>query len=67
MEKGDWISVEAANSVQQANDWILRMREFARGKTMLKRGTVLGFVDAQKCVSGVVEIKEVVDEHELEQ
>ena len=67
VEKGDWISVEAANSVQEAQDWILRMRQSERGKTFLKKGTVLGVVDAQKSVSGVVEIEEIVEEHELEQ
>ena len=67
VEKGDWISVEAANSVQEARDWILRMRLSERGKTFLKKGTVLGVVDALKSVSGVVEIEEIVEEHELEQ
>ena len=66
VEKGDWISVEAANSVQEARDWILRMRQSERGKTFLKRGTVLGMVDSQKCVSAVVEIEEIMDESEIE-
>ena len=67
VEKGDWISVEAANTVQEARDWILRMRQSGRGKTFLKRGTVLGIVDAQQCVSGVVEIEEIIDEDELKE
>ena len=66
VEKGDWISIEAANSVQEARDWILRMRQSERGKTFLKRGTVLGIVDGQKCVSAVVEIEEIMDETEIE-
>ena len=67
VEKGDWISVEAANSIQEAQDWILRMRQSERGKTFLKRGTILGIVDGQKCVSGVVEIEEIIDEEELKE
>lgn len=66
VEKGDWISIEAANSVQEARAWILRMRQSERGKTFLKRGTVLGIVDGQKCVSAVVEIEEIMDESEIE-
>ena len=66
-EKEDWISVEAATSVQEARDWILRMRQAERGKTFLRKGTVLGIVDAQRCVSGVVEIEEIVRDEELDE
>ncbi|KAL9601489.1 MAG: hypothetical protein Q9179_002858 [Wetmoreana sp. 5 TL-2023] len=66
VEKGDWISIPAANSVQEARDWVVRMRQTERGKTFLKKGTVLGIVDAQQSVSGVVEIEDVVGEDELE-
>lgn len=65
VERGDWISVEGANPVQEARDWILCMRRSERGKSFLRRGTVLGVVDAQKCVSRVVEIEEIVGEDEL--
>ncbi|KAL8733823.1 MAG: hypothetical protein Q9181_003424 [Wetmoreana brouardii] len=66
IEKGDWISIPAANSVQEARDWIVQMRQTERGKTFLKKGTVLGIVDAQQSVSGVVEIEDVVGDDELE-
>lgn len=65
VEKGDWISIDAASSVQEARDWILQMRQSERGKTFLKKGTVLGIVDAQQLVSGVVEIEEIVSDGEL--
>ena len=67
LEKGDWISVEAANSIQETRDWILLMRQSERGKGFLKRGTVLGIVDDQKSLSGVVEIEEVMDQDELKE
>lgn len=65
VEKDDWISIEAANSVEEARGWILRMRRAGRGKAFLKRGTVLGIVDARRCKNGVVEIEEIVSEDEL--
>lgn len=66
IEKGDWISIDAANSVQEARDWILQMRKSERGRTFLKEGTILGIVDAQQLVSGVVEIEEIMSDGELE-
>ncbi|KAI4112454.1 MAG: hypothetical protein LQ345_006398, partial [Seirophora villosa] len=48
VEEVDWISIEAANSVQEVRDWIRRMRQSSRGKAFLKRGTILGTVDAQR-------------------
>ena len=65
VEKPDWISIPAANTVDEAREWILGMRKTERGKTFLKLGTVLGIVDAHQCVSGVVEIEDIVDEMEL--
>ncbi|KAL8958464.1 MAG: hypothetical protein Q9193_004488 [Seirophora villosa] len=65
VEEVDWISIEAANSVQEARDWIRRMRQSSRGKAFLKRGTILGTVDAQRCKSGVVEIESILSEDEL--
>ncbi|KAL8767072.1 MAG: hypothetical protein Q9209_006299 [Squamulea sp. 1 TL-2023] len=65
IEKGDWISIPAANSVQEARSWIMHMRQSSRGRTFLKSGTILGIVDAQQCVSGVVEIEEIVNEDQL--
>ncbi|KAL8818825.1 MAG: hypothetical protein Q9223_002617 [Gallowayella weberi] len=65
VEKGNWISISAASSVQEAQAWILQMRQTRRGRTFLKKGTVLGIVDAQQCVSGVVEIEEIIDDSQL--
>lgn len=65
VEHGDWISIEAADSVQEARDWILQMRQTERGPTFLRQGTILGIVDAQQCKSGVVEIEEIVGDDEL--
>ncbi|KAL8913048.1 MAG: hypothetical protein Q9172_007372 [Xanthocarpia lactea] len=67
VEKADWISIPAANSIQEAKDWILHMRQSSRGRTFLESGTILGIVDAQQCVSGVVEIEEIMDEDQLQQ
>ncbi|KAL8715776.1 MAG: hypothetical protein Q9220_000443 [cf. Caloplaca sp. 1 TL-2023] len=66
VEKGDWISIPAAHSVLQARDWIIQMRESSRGRSFLRVGTVLGIVDGQQSVSGVVEIEEVVSLEELQ-
>lgn len=66
VEKGDWISIPAAYTIQEAQDWILHMRQCSRGRTFLKRGTVLGIVDGQQCVSGVVEIEDILDDHRLQ-
>ena len=67
VEKLDWISIPAANSIQEAQEWILSMRQTSRGRTFLKPGTILGIVDSQKCVSGVVEIEEIMTEDQLQQ
>lgn len=64
-EKGDWISILGSWRVDEAEQWILRMRREARGRTFLKTGTVLGIVDARNEVSGVVEIEDVVGEEAL--
>jgi hypothetical protein len=64
-EKADWISVLGSWRIDEAEQWILRMRREARGRTFLKRGTVLGIVDARNEVSGVVEIEDVVGEEVL--
>lgn len=65
VEKTDWISILEGNSVLEAKDWILGMREGERGKDFLKAGTILGVVDSKGSVSGVVEIEDVVGEDEV--
>lgn len=65
VEKADWISIPAGNSVQEARDWILEMRSGERGKEFLRAGTVLGVVDGKGTVSGVVEIEDIVGEDEV--
>lgn len=67
VEKPDWISIPAGNSVLEAREWILAMRDGPRGKYFLKEGTVLGIVDAKGEVSAVVEIEEVVGEDEVQE
>lgn len=68
VEQGDWISIEATSTVQEAREWIRRiLRQTERAKTFLKRGTVLGIVDGQRCKTGVVEIEEIIDEEELKE
>lgn len=66
VEKADWISIPAGNSVQEARDWVLKMRKGERGKDFLKAGTILGVVDGKGDVSGVVEIEDVVGEDEVQ-
>ena len=66
VEKGDWISIPATSSVQEAKDWIESMRKGERGRTFLKQGTILGIVDVKGDVSSVVEIEEVVGDEEIE-
>ncbi|MCJ1392887.1 hypothetical protein MMC18_005759 [Xylographa bjoerkii] len=61
VEKGDWISVPAASTVEEARRWIEDMRVSERGRTFLREGTVLGIVDARGEVSGVVEIEDVIE------
>lgn len=60
IEKGDWISIPAHSTVEEARDWIITMRKEPRGRTFLKPGTILGIVDDKGEVSGVVEIEDVV-------
>ncbi|KAL8728097.1 MAG: hypothetical protein Q9166_005622 [cf. Caloplaca sp. 2 TL-2023] len=67
IEKGDWISIPAATSIQEAQEWVLHMRQTSRGRTFLKRGTVLGIVDGQRCVSGVVEMEEIIDDDQVQE
>ena len=58
IEKNDWISVPAGSEVDEVRDWINTMRQ-GRGKAFLKEGTILGVVDSEGNVSGVVEIEHV--------
>lgn len=62
VEKTDWISILARSTVDEAREWIERMREEPRGRTFLKPGTILGIVDEKGEVSGVVEIEDVLGE-----
>lgn len=66
IERANWISVPAENSVQEAKDWILEMRQGERGREFLKLGTVLGIVDVKGSVSSVVEIEDVVGGDEVQ-
>jgi hypothetical protein len=66
IEKQDWISILGSCPVEEASQWILNMRKEPRGRTFLKKGTVLGIVDEKNEVSSVVEIEDVVGEKELE-
>lgn len=60
VEKTDWISILAQSTVDEAREWIERMRKEPRGRTFLKPGTILGIVDEKGEVSGVVEIEDVL-------
>lgn len=60
IEKGDWISIPAQSTVEEAKGWIVTMRKGPRGRTFLKPGTILGIVDDKGEVSGVVEIEDVI-------
>ena len=62
VERPDWISVLGDCTIADCREWILKMREEGRGRTFLMRGTILGIVDKENEVSGVVEIEEVVGE-----
>lgn len=66
VEKTDWISIPAANSVLEATEWILEMRNQERGKEFLKAGTLMGVVDGENNVSSVVEIEDVVGQDEVQ-
>ena len=59
VEKQDWISIPGSSTVEEAKQWIMDMRRSERGKEFLKAGTVLGIVDEEKEVSGVIEIEEL--------
>ncbi|KAI9748386.1 MAG: hypothetical protein M1835_001802, partial [Candelina submexicana] len=60
IKKEDWISLPTHSTIDEARAWIQRMRLEERGRGFLKAGTILGIVDAQNEVSGVVEIEDVV-------
>ena len=60
VEREDWISVPAVCELEEVKVWIDSMRACERGRTFLRRGTVLGIVDGGGAVSGVVEIERVV-------
>jgi hypothetical protein len=62
VEKCEWISLPGSSTIDEVRDWISRMRAEPRGRTFLRRGTILGIVDAKGEVSGVVEIEQVVGE-----
>ena len=62
IEKQDWISILGSCPVDEAKQWILNMRKQGRGRTFLKKGTVLGIVDEKNEVSAVAEIEDVVGE-----
>ena len=62
VEKQDWISVLGSCRVDEVKQWILSMRMEKRGRTFLKKGTVLGVVDDKNEVSAVAEIEDVVGE-----
>ncbi len=62
IEKQDWISVLGSCPVDEAKQWILNMRKQGRGRTFLRKGTVLGIVDEKNEVSAVAEIEDVVGE-----
>lgn len=66
IEKPDWISIPAANSVLEAKEWIFEMRNRERGKEFLKAGTLLGVVDGENNVSSVVEIEDVMGHDEVQ-
>ena len=59
-EKSDFISLLGDCAIEEARQWILKMRSEERGKTFLHPGTILGIVDKHNAVSGVVEIEDVI-------
>lgn len=62
VEKTDWISVLGSTTVDECRRWILQMRGAeanGRGRSFLRRGTLLGIVDHNE-VTGVVEIEDVM-------
>ena len=62
VEKADWISVLGTSSIDEVEQWIQKMRSEPRGRTFLKRGTILGIVDRYREVSAVLEIEDVAAE-----
>ncbi len=59
-EKGDFISLRGDCSIEEARQWIAKMRAEPRGVTFLHEGTILGIVDKHNEVSSVVEIEDIV-------
>lgn len=62
IEKQDWISILGSCPLDEAKQWISDMRQEVRGRSFLKKGTVLGIVDGKNEVSAVVEIEDLVGE-----
>lgn len=64
VEQTDWISVLGTTTVEECTSWIHQMRDegSGRGRDFLKRGTLLGIVDYNNEVTGVVEIEELMGE-----
>lgn len=61
IEKTDWISVLGDTPIEEAKQWICKMRDEGdgRGKAFLKHGTILGIVEDNE-VTAVVEIEELL-------
>lgn len=64
IEKTDWISVLGSTTVDECRRWIHQMRNegCGRGREFLRRGTLLGIVDQNNEVTGIVEIEEMMGE-----
>ncbi|KAK6382260.1 hypothetical protein LTS17_004147 [Exophiala oligosperma] len=65
IEKTDWISVLGSTTVDECRRWIHQMRDegTGRGREFLRRGTLLGVVDQNNEVTGIVEIEEMMGDH----
>lgn len=63
VEKTDWISILGETPVEEAKQWICRMRNEGeeRGKDFLRHGTILGIVENNE-VMGVVELEDLLGE-----
>lgn len=63
VERTDWISILGETTVEEARQWIVKMRDEGegRGKDFLRHGTILGIVVDNE-VTGVVEIEELLGE-----
>ena len=59
-EKSDFISILGDCTIEEAREWIMKMRSEERGKTFLHPGTILGIVDKHNEVSGVAEIEDIM-------